>query len=78
MVNGKLKVNNSSGYRGITWDKINNKWRAEITKNYKCYKLGRFSCIKKAAKAYDIMAKKLFGDYARLNFPKGGDSHPIL
>lgn len=37
-----IKPNNTSGYRGVTFDKNTNKWRAQLRYNYKNYYLGLF------------------------------------
>lgn len=59
--------NNSSGYKGVTWDKNRNKWIAQITVEGKCKFLGRYDCKIKAALAYNRAAIKYFKEYAALN-----------
>jgi hypothetical protein len=44
---------NKSGITGVSWDKVNNKWRAAINKNKKAINLGRFADLEKA-----ILARK--------------------
>lgn len=44
--------NNTSGYRGVTFDKANNKWMAQITVDNKNIKLGRFDKPELAYAAY--------------------------
>lgn|ERR1035437_830838 len=44
---GILK-NNTSGYRGIRWDKVNNKWLARIYVGNKGIHLGRYSTLQGA------------------------------
>jgi hypothetical protein len=56
-----------SKYKGITKQKETNKWRAWITKDYKRIELGYFNTEEKAAIAYNVAAKKLFGEFAKLN-----------
>lgn len=58
----------SSQYKGVYWAKSDEKWRAHIKKNGLSYYLGRFDNEIDAACAYDEAAKKLFGEYSRLNF----------
>lgn len=64
----------SSKYKGVGWDKNKIRWIAKIyysVKDEKRYKyIGRFKTEKEAALAYDREAKKLFGDFAYLNFPE--------
>ena len=49
----------SSEYTGVSWDKVNNKWVAQIMINGKSKFLGRFTCELKAAKAYQDALKAL-------------------
>ena len=65
--NNKIPKNNTSGYKGVTWDKSRKKWAALIKFNYKSIHLGRFEDKLKAVLAYNEKAKELFGEYARLN-----------
>jgi hypothetical protein len=64
----KCKNECSSKYKGVSREKRSNKWRAII--NYKGVpiRLGYFDDEIEAAKAYDEVAKELYGKYARLNF----------
>jgi hypothetical protein len=48
-----IQSNNKSGYRGVTWDKRNNKWRASIGVDGKAINLGRYITALEAAIAYD-------------------------
>lgn len=61
--------NNKSGYKGVGWHKTTKKWRARISINNQLIHLGLFQNKIEAAKAYDIMASKHFGNFAKLNFP---------
>lgn len=70
LINKGLQSNNTSGYRGVYWVKANRNWRAEITYNEKHIHIGTFANILDAASAYDKVAKRLFGKYARLNMAK--------
>ncbi len=64
--------NGSSKYKGVRWSKRDKKFRAGITCNRKSYHLGMFESEIDAAKAYDNAAKKVFGEFAYLNFPEDG------
>jgi len=57
----------SSKYKGVCFDKSTKKWMASIRINRIEKNLGRFKEEKDAAKAYNEMAKKLFGEFAKLN-----------
>jgi len=41
-LNSSKSKNNTSGTTGVTWDKFNNKWTAQICVNYKVIRLGRY------------------------------------
>lgn len=64
---GKQK-NNTSGFKGVYYDKANDKWAATIMVNKRGIGLGRFATREEAATAYDEAAKKFFGEFARTNF----------
>lgn len=49
----KISSNNTSGYRGVSFKKDNNKFRAQITLNSKKINLGYFKAAIDAAYAYD-------------------------
>jgi hypothetical protein len=68
MANCKTRNTNTSGYKGVCWDKANSKWQVHITINGKAYKLGRFSSLLDAAHAYDQAALERQGDFAKTNF----------
>lgn len=59
---------NSSGYKGVGWDRSRHKWRAQITVNGKNTFIGRYNTKEKAARAYDKKAKELYGEFAYTNF----------
>jgi hypothetical protein len=54
--------NNSSGYRGVTWDKIRKKWEARLTINKKCVFRKFFDCPKHASNQYNNELKKYFSE----------------
>lgn len=59
----------SSGYRGASWDWESGRWRAQITKDGHTYHLGRFESEEEAARAYDVAALRMHGEFASPNFP---------
>lgn len=67
--NRDLQKNNTSGYRGVSWDKAKKRWQAYIKRGWKRYSCGLHEDIISAAMAYDKAAIKLYGTDAILNFP---------
>lgn len=66
-MNRPKQVNNTSGYKGVTWDKTNNKWTAQIMVNQKSIKIGRFSNIIDAAKAYNHVSELINHEFSKPN-----------
>lgn len=56
---------NTSGFKGLRFKR--GKWDARITANNKQFFLGSFDTKEAAAVAYNEAAKKLHGEFARLN-----------
>jgi hypothetical protein len=71
--NATVSKRNKSGYKGVSWDKKSNKWRADIHYDGKLHSLGRYTNVINAAIAYDQAARKHFGDFACLNFPESNE-----
>lgn len=57
----------TSKYKGVCREAKSNSWRAYITHNGKRISLGRHQTEEDAATAYNLAARKLFGDFARVN-----------
>jgi hypothetical protein len=70
MANRKKHKNNTSGFMGV-WQAASGRWRARLWHNNKRHNLGTYDTREEAAHAYDAMARKLHGEFATLNFPKG-------
>ena len=64
---GKGK-NNTSGYKGVTWDNLNKKWKSQISYCGKHKYIGEYDDLIVAAQAYDDMARQCFGEFAKTNF----------
>jgi hypothetical protein len=64
-MNKATQVNNTSGYKGVCWNKKNSKWLARIRINNKRIYLGYFDNIFDADAAYKLAAIKFHGEYAR-------------
>ena len=63
----KRRVKTTSQYRGVSFSRIDKKWKAGIEVNGKGINLGHFKDEKDAARAYNKAAKKYFGDIAYQN-----------
>jgi hypothetical protein len=55
-----LPSTNTSGFRGVSWDKDSNKWRAYVKHNGKMKHLGRFQTAEEAAKVAAAKRAELF------------------
>jgi hypothetical protein len=65
--NGRNQVfhkNNTSGFKGVSYDKARNKWFSQIMVNYKHKGLGRFPTKEEAYEAYCKAAKLYHGEFA--------------
>ena len=65
--NRGITKSNSSGYKGVGWDKYTSKWVAYIRLDGKHKNLGRFSSLKEAAMAYDDASIRFHGDFSVTN-----------
>jgi len=67
--NRDKQSNNTSGYKGV-FQLSDDTWQAQIQHCGKALYLGKYDDIESAAKAYDIAAINIFGEYAYLNFDR--------
>lgn len=60
---GKYKTN-TSGYKGVSYNKQKALYQVRVQRNH----IGYFINVMDAARAYDRAAKRIFGEFAALNF----------
>lgn len=61
-----LCATNTSGFKGVSWDKRDRRWYPYIWVNNKKRHLGSFSSAEEAHKAYTTAAQRLRGEFARV------------
>jgi hypothetical protein len=64
-INRKLRSNNKSGVKGVSWCSITSKWHVEITTYGKKLSLGRFAEFDKACDIRTEAEQKYHGEFAR-------------
>lgn len=58
---------NTSGYKGVVWNKAKKMWMAQIKENNKNKFLGYFLFPTSAAEAYNKEAIRIYGEFANIN-----------
>lgn len=66
MRNRKMAKNNTSGFKGVSWDNKMRKWKAQIRINSVRIYLGIFISRKEADVVYKQAALKYHGEFTRL------------
>lgn len=61
----KLPKTNTSGVKGVSWNKRDSKWVAYITFRRKRYYLGSYDTIEEAAKVRKIAEAEMFGEFLK-------------
>jgi hypothetical protein len=67
--NAKMRDDNKSGHKGVSWHKARKKWQANIQHEGKWIYLGLFTDIEEATKAYKEAALKYHKEFANLGTP---------
>jgi hypothetical protein len=65
--NQKLRTDSKSGFKGVSFDKDRGTWYAYVNSKKARKFLGRFATALEAAHAYNVAARQLHGEHARLN-----------
>lgn len=63
--NSKIRSDNTSGVKGVTWSKAAQKWQAVIHVNKTSVYLGLFEDIQSASQAINAKRHELHGEFAR-------------
>ena len=66
-MNYSKPINNTSGYKGVSWNKGNKKFQAHISTNGRKIYIGQFNTAIEAARAYDREAIRLHGEFSNIN-----------
>jgi len=61
-----MSRNNTSGFKGVTYDKNRKKWQAKIWRNNKAIHLGRYASAQQAFAAYCKASREYHGEFRRL------------
>lgn len=65
--NRRKPRSNTSGYKGVSWNKKADKWKVTIGLHKQSIHLGMFANLKDASQAYIKVAKKYHGEFARIS-----------
>ena len=68
--NRRRPKNNSSGFKGASWERESKRWRLKFVCDGKLLFNRRFKTAEAAGRKYDELAKLHYGPFARLNFPR--------
>jgi hypothetical protein len=66
LMNQRRNRNNTSGYKGVNWNKRDKKWMSQIKVEGKQIHLGYFSGKEEAYKAYCEASKKYHGEFGNV------------
>ena len=67
--NVRLSSDNTSGFKGVSYNKSKGKYEVRLQSCSKRLHLGYYDTAEQAAHAYDAVAYVLHGSFAHLNFP---------
>lgn len=65
LCNTRLRSDNTTGAKGVVFDKRNGRYRARIYLNKRHVSLGGYDTLEQASAVYAEAARKHFGEFAR-------------
>ncbi len=65
-INSKIRRDNTSGLKGVVWDKTRGLWKAQLGSKNGMRFIGRFPTKDQAHAAYCEAAQREFGEFARV------------
>ena len=65
--NSKMRIDNTSGHKGITWNTDRQKWMARVQIGNKRHYLGIYDDLAQAVQAVKTSRSKLHGEFTRHN-----------
>lgn len=71
--NSRARTDGTSRFRGVSWYRPLERWRAALRGGGKTIHVGYFHNEEEAARAYDDAARQHHGAFASLNFPREGE-----
>jgi hypothetical protein len=71
--NRSIQSTNTSGFKGVYWNRMTHKFHAVIHLEKKPWTVGKFKTAEEAALRYDHAARRFYGRFACLNFPNDGE-----
>jgi hypothetical protein len=74
MRNSRRPRHNTSGFKGVYFEKARCKWRADISVDGRRRNLGLFDTVEAAGRAYDEASRRLHGEFSRTNEDLGSYS----
>lgn len=76
--NKRLRKDNVSGFKGVSWEAASSRWAAFIKVDRRSRRIGAYLTKEEAALAYDKAAREAFGEFARFNFPVPGERSALV
>lgn len=67
-INKPKQANNTSGFKGVSWNKDCNKWQSHIRINKRSFYLGLFETKEEASEKYLSIAKSHHGEFVHQQF----------